>query len=102
MSDAEPIPQDPAPPEAENTSTEMVLDYDGLSGVVATDDVTRLALAGNLKREPVAFEGRIKDPLRLREALSALHAVVASDFRYVPRTAPPTLPTHGCGGNPRA
>ena len=34
---------------------------------------------------PVRFEAKIKDPLRFREAMSALYAVVGSDFRYVPK-----------------
>ena len=34
---------------------------------------------------PVRFDAAIKDPLRFREAMAALYAIVASDFRYVPK-----------------
>lgn len=85
MSDDEPRepaePPEPSGPEA----TEVTLAYAGLSSLVTTEDKARLALAGNLRREPVRFEAVIKDPLRFREAMAALYAVVASDFRYVPK-----------------
>jgi hypothetical protein len=42
-------------------------------------------LATNLKREPVRLHATVKDPLRFREAMSALHAIVGSDYRYVPK-----------------
>ena len=48
-------------------------------------DRARLTLAGNLRRDPVRLEATIKHPLRFREAISALYAVVASDYRYVPK-----------------
>src|SRR4051812_3419324 len=72
---------EPTGPEA----TEVTLAYAGLSSLVTTEDKARLALAGNLNRDPVRFEGVVKDPLRFREAMSALYAVVASDSRYVPK-----------------
>src|SRR5262249_21659521 len=37
------------------------------------------------RRPPVHLEGAIKEPLRFREAMSALYAVVGSDYRYVPK-----------------
>ena len=73
--------QEPARPEA----TEIHLSYAGVSSLVTTGGTARLALAGNLRRDPVRFEATIKDPLRFREAMAAIHAVVASDFRYVPK-----------------
>ncbi len=69
------------PPEA----TEIHLSYAGVSSLVTTEGTARLALAGNLRRDPVRFEATIKDPLRFREAMAAIYAVVASDFRYVPK-----------------
>ncbi len=59
--------------------------YAGISTLVATEGTARLALAGNLRRDPVRFEATIKEPLRFREAMAALYAVVASDFRYRPQ-----------------
>ncbi|MHC5543733.1 SWIM zinc finger family protein, partial [Singulisphaera rosea] len=66
-------------------ATDVTLAYAGLSRLVTTDDKAELALAGNLRREPVQFDGVVKDPLQFREAMSALYAIVASDFRYVPK-----------------
>jgi SWIM zinc finger len=75
--------QEPAAPEAATTEVRMA--YGGLSTLVASEGGARLELAGNLRREPVRFEATIKDPLRFREAMAALYAVVAGDFRYVPK-----------------
>jgi hypothetical protein len=71
----------PAGPEA----TEVRLTYAGVSSLVASEGRARLALASDLRRDPVRFEATIKEPLRFREALAALYAVVASDARYVPK-----------------
>ena len=43
------------------------------------------SFAPNLEREAVAFDAPLRDPLRFREAISALHDVVVSDHRYRPR-----------------
>lgn len=72
---------EPAPPQA----TEVHLSYAGVSSLVTTEGAARLALAGNLRRDPVRFAARIKDPLRFREAMAAIYAVVAGDFRYAPK-----------------
>jgi hypothetical protein len=39
-------------------------------------------LAPNLRRDRVSFAGTLRQPLRFREAISALHDVVISDLRY--------------------
>jgi len=44
-----------------------------------------LMLQPNLSREAVHFSADLKNPLRFREALSALHDVVINDLRYKPR-----------------
>ena len=44
-----------------------------------------VALVPNADRPPVRFHGGVKKPLRFREALSALYAVVGSDYRYQPK-----------------
>ncbi len=44
-----------------------------------------LSLAPNLSREAVAFDAPLLQPLRFREAISALHDVVISDLRFKPR-----------------
>ncbi len=48
-------------------------------------DGQMLNLAPNLSREPVAFDAALKHPLRFREAISALHDVVISDYRFKKR-----------------
>jgi hypothetical protein len=76
------------PREAEEATaprTEITLRYAGASRVVTEGGETRLSLFGNAERGDVQGGGRIKDPLRLREALSALYDVVKSDFRYIPK-----------------
>jgi hypothetical protein len=78
----------PSPEKAEEAKperTEFDLAYAGPSKVVAMEGAARLTLFANLRRDPVRLEGTIKDPLRFREALSALYAVVGSDYRYVPK-----------------
>ncbi len=74
-------PDGPSVPER----TEVHLSYAAASRLVAGEGSAQLALAGNLLRDPVRFDGVIKDPLRFREAMSALYAVVASDMRYRPK-----------------
>lgn len=44
-----------------------------------------LQFAPNLARDPVAFDAALTHPLRFREAISALHAVVVSDHRFQKR-----------------
>jgi hypothetical protein len=44
-----------------------------------------LSMAPNLSREKVSFDAPLAQPLRFREAISALHDVVISDLRYQPR-----------------
>ncbi len=58
------------------------------------------ALRQRAPRRDVKGGGMVKDPLLLREALSALHAVVKSDFRYVPQGPHrlPRLPAHAPAG----
>lgn len=81
---------DELPPEtsSEPTATERTevhLAYSETSQMVATGDAATLSLATNTLRDPARFEGVINDPLRFREAMSALYAVVASDMRYQPK-----------------
>lgn len=62
--------------------TDVSFGYAGSSQVTTEGTVS---LFGNVHRGEVKAEGVVKDPLQLREALSALHEVVKSDFRYVPK-----------------
>ena len=44
-----------------------------------------LCLAANLVRDRVSFDATLTDPLRFREAISALHEIVTSDLTFAPR-----------------
>lgn len=44
-----------------------------------------ISLAPNLRRDRVSYVGTLRQPLRFREAISALHDIVISDLRYRPR-----------------
>ena len=44
-----------------------------------------IELAPNLSRDEVGFDAGLTDPLRFREAISALHDVVINDLRFRPR-----------------
>lgn len=59
--------------------------YLGASGVRATARGEALAFAPNLAREAVAFDAELTQPLRYREAMSALHEVVVGDLRHKKR-----------------
>jgi hypothetical protein len=62
------------------------LAYSGRSDVKpAPGGGQALSLSPNLAREAVAFDAPLRDALRFREAISALHDVVVSDFRFKPR-----------------
>ncbi len=55
--------------------------YRGWSAFAAGSGGRRIAhLAANLARSPVAFDAEIRDVIRFREAVSALHDVVVSDL----------------------
>ena len=61
------------------------LAYRGRSAVTWSPAGVAVALAPNLRRDRVSFEGVLRDPLHFREAIGALHDVVVSDLRYRPR-----------------
>ena len=59
--------------------------YLGHSGLTRSSGARILSLAPDLTRDRVAFNAPLADPLRFREAISALHDVVINDLRFVPR-----------------
>lgn len=65
----------------------MFLDlaYFGRSRVERLAGATAVILSPNLLRAPVSFEAELAQPLRFREAVSALHDVVVSDLRFKPK-----------------
>jgi hypothetical protein len=56
--------------------------YKGRSGVSRQNGAMGLSFAPNLRRDRVSFAGELRDPLRFREAVSALHAVVVSNLKF--------------------
>jgi predicted DNA-binding WGR domain protein len=84
MSDA--TPTTAAEPAAEAApTTSFPVAYTDASRLVSSGDSAQVALFTNVYRDPVRLDGLIKDPLRFREAMAALYAVVGSDYRYVPK-----------------
>ncbi|HSN32550.1 MAG TPA: SWIM zinc finger family protein, partial [Ideonella sp.] len=65
--------------------TPVRLGYAGASQLEAGESASKLQIFANTERPPVRAEGALKQPLLVREALSALYEVVSSDFRYVPK-----------------
>ncbi len=77
---------DPQTLEVEAPShTEVAFSYNSPSILTSSDQGDTLALVGNRQRPPVQFEATLTDPLRFREAMAALYAIVGSDYRYVPK-----------------
>jgi hypothetical protein len=60
----------------------VTLAYRGHSQVTETGVHQTLRLCPNLARDPVAFDGPLRQPLRFREAMSALHDTVINDLRF--------------------
>src|SRR5215212_2894451 len=65
--------------------TPFQLSYPDASHVTATEAAADVVLTADANRPAVRLDARVKDPLKLREALSALYTVVASDYRYKPK-----------------
>lgn len=64
---------------------QVTLAYHRHSSVISRPNSLAISLAPNLRRDRVSFEGALRQPLRFREAISALHDVVISDLRYQPK-----------------
>src|SRR5260370_34364700 len=63
----------------------LFLSYLGRSTISSGPAGVHIALAPNLRRDRVSYSGTLRQPLRFREAISALHDVVISDLRYKPK-----------------
>jgi hypothetical protein len=81
MTDTLSAADEPAAPPA----TDVTIAYADASRLVTIGNEAELALFANVRRDPVRLEGVIKEPLRFREAMAALYAIVGSDYRYVPK-----------------
>lgn len=65
--------------------TQVELAYLGSSGLRDASGGSSLSLCPNLARPPVAFDAELRQPVRFREAISALHDIVVCDHRYQKR-----------------
>jgi hypothetical protein len=64
----------------------LTMSYLGRSGLRETGGGERiLQMAPNLQRDAVAFDAPLTEPLRFREAISALHDIVINDLTFQPR-----------------
>jgi hypothetical protein len=61
---------------------EVTVAYRGHSAVRRGPAGVEVSLEPNLRRDRVSFLGTLRQPLRFREAVSALHDVVVSDLRF--------------------
>ena len=59
--------------------------YAGSSGVAQGDASTSMSFVPDALRPPTYFRGTITKQVEFREAISALHDVVTSDLRFVPK-----------------
>ena len=59
--------------------------YFGQSAVTGDASSTGMNFVPDARRAPTFFEGTLTQKLPYREAMSALHDVVASDFRFKPK-----------------
>src|SRR5947208_15774166 len=72
-------------PKTEQPTTTVPVAYEDASRLITSAGSAQLVLFSNVYRDPVRLDGVLKHPLRIREALSTLHAIVGSDYRYVPK-----------------
>ncbi len=64
----------------------VTMSYRGHSGLHSDRSGSRiLQLAPNLARDAVAFDAALRQPLRFREAISALHDIVINDLTFHPK-----------------
>jgi tetratricopeptide (TPR) repeat protein len=59
--------------------------YAGSSGVAQGDASTSMSFAPDTLRPPTFFRGNVIKQVEFREAISALHDVVTSDLRFIPK-----------------
>ncbi len=59
--------------------------YKGATSVNNSSGKTGMTFVPDAKREPTFFSGMLNKKIPFREAMSALHHIVVSDFRYQPK-----------------
>jgi hypothetical protein len=81
----EATPTTEQPAEEVAPATTVAIAYEDASRLVSAGGTAQLALFSNVYRDPVRLDGVLRDPLRFREAMATLYAVVGSDYRYAPK-----------------
>lgn len=61
---------------------QITLAYDHHTEIIHVVNASALDFAINLRRRPVAFQGRVKDPIMMRQGMLALHEAIISDSRF--------------------
>jgi hypothetical protein len=64
---------------------EFNYNYRGSSSVRGDAQGTRMSFSPDTLRPPTYFQGSLRQSLPFREAISALHDVVVSDLRFIPK-----------------
>jgi predicted nucleic acid-binding Zn finger protein len=59
---------------------ELTVAYETHSNLITGFDGSQLGFAANLQRPPVAFRGKVLDPVPLRQLMIAMHEVILSDY----------------------
>ena len=59
--------------------------YSGSTSVKNESGTTNMSFVPDALREPTFFSGKLNKKIPFREAISALHHIVVSDYRYKPR-----------------
>lgn len=59
--------------------------YSGSSAVTGNADTTGMSFAPDTLRDPTYFRGKLAKAVPFREAISALHHIVVSDGRFIPK-----------------
>jgi predicted nucleic acid-binding Zn finger protein len=61
---------------------EFELAYQQQTQVLTTINSSALDFATNMRRAPVSFQGRVQEPLLMRQMMLAMHRVIVSDYNF--------------------
>jgi predicted nucleic acid-binding Zn finger protein len=70
--------------------------YEQRTSILNSFNSSAMDFAANISRLPVAFHGRVRDPLLMRQMMIALHEVIIGDYRVNQRafTLDPVITVH--------
>ncbi len=61
---------------------QVELAYDTRTTVITGFNDSAVEFAANLRRDPVAFGGQVKEPVLMRQLMVAMHEVILGDYRF--------------------